>query len=177
MNTINGVHRIVLFISFGIILSSLTSQIFEKENRLFWDGGDWRRISKRVQGNTEMEYRIKSAYISGVLDGRLFYYLKSWGVKQSFSDSLYSDPIDYLTPRQMIGTIDKFYREPTNVFIPVVSAMIIANLYGEQVSQSTIDAYVTQTKFWINQFMLDMEEEGMGKLLEEKQKNYLERKY
>lgn len=157
---------------FMLVISTLSAQIETKENRLFWDGGDWKRITQLANHNTAVEYRIKVAYISGVLDGRLFYYLKTWAEKQSFADSLYAETIDYLTPRQMIRNIDLFYQEPTHVYVPVVSAMVIANMHGEQAPQRLIDAYVDQTKFWINQLMLDMEAEGMHKLLEGKQQKH-----
>lgn len=155
-----------------LILSFLSAQIETKENRLFWDGGDWKRITKLANNSPEIEYRIKSAYISGVLDGRLFYYLKTWAIQQNFADSLYAETIDYLTPKQMIRNIDNFYQELTHVYVPVVSAMVIANMQGEQVPKELIEAYVDQSKFWINQFMLDMEEEGMRKLLEGKHQKH-----
>ena len=50
----------------------------QQENRLFWDGGDWRRVDQLGNHNPEMVYRIKAAYLNGVLDGRLYYYLKAW---------------------------------------------------------------------------------------------------
>ena len=52
------------------------------------------------------------------------------------------------------------------------SAIIIANMYGEQVPVMLIEDYIQQSKFWINQLMLDMEEDGYDKLLEEKAKKH-----
>jgi Fe-S cluster biosynthesis and repair protein YggX len=46
---------------------------------------------------------------------------------------------------------------------------------AEQVSKKVIDLYVDQTKFWINQLTLDMEEEGMRNLLKQKQDKYSKR--
>ena len=86
-----------------IILSSLLfCQIIEKQNKLLWDGSDWKQISNRADVDTESAYRIKSAYLNGVLDGRLYYYLKAWGEKQAFADSIYGDRVDYMTTRETI---------------------------------------------------------------------------
>ena len=43
---------------------------------------------------------------------------------------------------------------------------------AEQVSKKTIDLYIDQTKFWINELRINMEEEGMRNLLNQKQKKY-----
>ncbi|MDG2398859.1 MAG: hypothetical protein P8M59_06060, partial [Candidatus Marinimicrobia bacterium] len=82
---------VLLSILFPFVLSS---QILEKQNKLLWDGTDWEQVVKRVEGNPEMTYRIKSAYLTGILDGRLYYYLKVWGEEQAFADSLYGDRVD-----------------------------------------------------------------------------------
>ncbi|MFQ6611479.1 MAG: hypothetical protein ACE5D2_00045 [Fidelibacterota bacterium] len=140
-------------------------------NRLFWDGGHWKRVQQLAANPTD-EYRIKAAYINGVEDGRLYFYLKTWAKQQTFADSLYADPIDYLTPREMIRNIDQFYQDPTHVYVPVVSAMLIANMYAEQIPEEVINAYVDQTRFWINKLVLDMEAEGMYKLLKDKQEKH-----
>lgn len=156
---------------FFILISLISGQTIDRENRLFWDGGNWKRIDKLAE-NEVQAYRIKAAYLNGVLDGRLYFYLKSWSQQQSFSDSLYGDRIDYLTPREMIPNIDRFYTEPTNTYVPVISAIFIANMFGEQVSQVIIDNFIVETKFWINRLILDMEEEGMFNLLKDKQEKH-----
>ncbi len=152
-----------------IMASGLFGQILEKQNKLLWDGTDWAHVSSRVDGNPEMTYRIKSAYLSGILDGRLYYYLKAWGEQQAFADSLYGDRVDYMTRRETIRQLDRFYAEPLMNYVPVISAVIIVHMQAEQVSQKVVDQYVEQTKFWINQLTLDMESRGMHELLKEKQ--------
>ena len=159
----------LLSILFPFVLSS---QILEKQNKLLWDGTDWEQVVKRVEGNPEMTYRIKSAYLTGILDGRLYYYLKAWGEKQAFADSLYGDRVDYLTPRETVRQLDRFYEDPLMDFVPVVSAMIIVHMQAEQIPKKVIDQYVAQTKYWINQLTLDMQSRGMHELLKEKQKKH-----
>jgi len=145
----------------------------QQQNRLLWDGGDWKRVSQLANGNPEMELRMKTAYINGVLDGRLFYYLKTWSVEQKLADSLYAETIDYLSPREMVRSLDNFYSDPLMVYVPLPSAMIISNMYGERIPLNIIDAYVQQTKFWINELQLRMDEKGPAELLEGKNKKHL----
>ncbi len=152
----------------GIGISLLFSFSLAHENRLFWDGGDWQRVEKITDFRPEISYQIKAAYVNGVQDGRLYYYLKTWGEQAAFADSLYADTIDYLSTRELVRSLDTFYKDQMNVYVPVPSAMIIANMYGEQISPEIIDAYVQQTKFWINELMLDMQREGAGQLLDDK---------
>ena len=155
----------------------LVCQVIEKQNKLLWDGSDWKEISKRTHGNSESIYRIKSAYLNGVLDGRLYYYLKAWGEKQAFADSLYGDRVDYMTPRETIRQLDQFYKDNLMDYVPVVSAIIIVHMHAEQIPKKLINDYVDQTKFWINQITLDMQSRGMHELLKDKQKRSIERKF
>jgi hypothetical protein len=147
----------------------------QQQNRLFWDGGDWKRVNQLAEGSQVMEYRIKAAYINGVLDGRLFYYLKTWSVEQGLADSIYAETIDYLSPRELVRSINNFYADPLMVYVPVASAMIIANMYGERIPLKIIDAYVQQTKFWINDLHLRMDENSPAELLDEKYKKHSEK--
>ena len=114
--------------------------------------------------------------MSGILDGRLYYYLKAWGEKQSFSDSLYGDRIDYMTRRETIRQLDRFYEDPLMSYVPVVSAVIIVHMQTEQISKKVINGYIEQTKFWINQITLDMQSRGMHNILKEKQARPLSKK-
>ncbi|NQU28760.1 MAG: hypothetical protein HQ528_10760 [Candidatus Marinimicrobia bacterium] len=159
-----------------LILFILVGASNAVENRIFWDGGDWKRVTTLVDHNHDLAYQIKAAYINGVLDGRLFYYLKTWAVEQSLADSLYSETVDYLTTRELVTAIDNFYSNPLNGYVPLPSAIIIATMYGEQVSLETIDQYIRQTKFWINELMLKMEDEEWNQVLDAKVQKSLERK-
>ena len=100
-----------------ILSSSLFSQILEKQNKLLWDGADWINIEKRVNGNLKLSYQIKSAYLSGLLDGRLYYYLKAWAKNHNFADSLYTDKLDYLTNRETIRQLAVSY---THLTLPTI---------------------------------------------------------
>jgi len=156
-----------------LILSSvLFSQVLERQNKLLWDGTDWNNIEKRADGDIKLSYQIKSAYLSGLLDGRLYYYLKAWAKNKNFADTLYVDKLDYLTNRETIRQLDRFYSDMLMSYVPVISAIIIVHMEAEQVSKKTIDLYIDQTKFWINELIINMEADGMRNLLEQKQKKY-----
>lgn len=157
------------YIIFLLFISQSLSQVIERDNKLLWDGTDWKFISKRSSSHPESVYRIKSAYINGLLDGRLYYYLKAWGENQSFADSLYVDRVDYMTPKETIRQIDRFYQDPLMDYVPVISALIIVHMQAEQASKRIVDQYIYQTKLWINDLILDMEEAGMRNLLKDKQ--------
>ena len=87
---------------YTLFISSLLSQVLEKQNKLLWDGTDWNSIERKAGVSEKSVYRIKSAYLNGLLAGRLYYYLKAWTVEQEFADSLYSDKLDYLTTKETI---------------------------------------------------------------------------
>ena len=157
------------YIIYLLFISQSLSQVIERDNKLLWDGTDWKSISKRSVSNPESIYRIKSAYINGLLDGRLYYYLKAWGENQIFADSLYADRVDYMTPKETIRQIDRFYKDPLMDYVPVISALIIVHMQAEQAPKRIVDQYIHQTKLWINNLILDMEETGMRNLLKDKQ--------
>ena len=163
-------NTIIIF----VLLELLFGQIIEKQNKLLWDGIDWKNVSIRTNGDSETTFRVKSAYLNGVLDGRLYYYLKSWGEKQAFADSIYGDRVDYMTPRETIRQLDRFYKDNLMNYVPVVSAIIIVHMQAEQVPKKVIDQYVEQTKFWINQLTLDMQSRGLHKLIKDKQQRSIE---
>ncbi|RTZ95496.1 MAG: hypothetical protein DSY36_01935, partial [Candidatus Neomarinimicrobiota bacterium] len=71
-----------------ILLIFITYLPAQQMDRLFWNGSDWRRLEKLADYDPELTYMMKTAYINGVLDGRLFYYLKAWIMEQAFADSL-----------------------------------------------------------------------------------------
>ncbi|MFQ6605566.1 MAG: hypothetical protein ACE5D8_08455 [Fidelibacterota bacterium] len=149
---------------------------FSQQHRLFWDGGDWKRLTKKARNQPDIEFQLKAAYINGVMDGRLYDYLKLWSVESSLADSLFDEMPDYLSTREMVKAVDHFYEDPYNLTIPVPSAVIIASMYAHQIPLATIDDYIKQCRFWINNLYFQMEQEGPAAILEEKIKKYDKRK-
>jgi len=150
------------FLLYGICILNAQS------NRLFWDGRDWNRVSKTVDYNIENTIRVKKAYLDGILDGRLYGYLKTWAVDKEIADKVFNETVDYLNTRELIKSIDNFYKDPINGYIPVASAVIIANMYAERIPLALIDEYTNFTRQWINNLILDLDTLNYSKLLEDK---------
>ena len=148
------------------------NEVFPNDNKLFWDGRDWNRVKKIADYNTNYEFIIKKAYLEGALDGRLFSYLKTWENNQNIADDVFSETVDYLSIRELIKNIDHFYNDPMNNYIPIPSAIIIANMYAKRMNMDNIDFYIKSTRKWINELTLDLDTLNYSKLLEKKIMKY-----
>ena len=151
---------------FLIILISSESRA--RENKLFWDGRDWNQVLKSVNHNSDACFKIKTAYLNGVLDGRLYAYLKIWKKDQALADDVFSETVDYLSNQELIKNIDYFYHDPLNSYVPIPSAILIANMYAERVPVENIDSYIESTRRWINNLVLELDTLNYSKLLEDK---------
>ena len=141
---------------------------YGKNNKLFWDGRDWNLVKKLADYNLNYEFIIKKAYLEGALDGRLFSYLKTWENDKDIADNVFSETVDYLTIRELIKNIDYFYNDPMNSYIPIPSAILIANMYAKRMNMENIDFYIKSTRKWINELTLDLDTLNYSKLLEQK---------
>jgi hypothetical protein len=152
----------------AIVAYTLLTICYPRENQLFWDGHDWNRILINSQNDQVYAFRIKTAYLHGVLDGRLNSYLKVWIKDQYLADDVFSETVDYLSNRELIKNIDFFYQERLNLYIPVPSAILIANMYAERVPINIIDDYINQTRRWINDLTIEMDTLNYSKLINDK---------
>ena len=160
--------QIKKYLQFMIVLFLLNNIATSNENKLFWDGRDWNRITNSVDFDTQLTFKIKSAYLNGALDGRLNYYLKTWSTNNELADEVFSETVDYLTIRELIKNLDYFYQDPLNRYIPIPSAILIANMYAERVPIENIELYIESTRRWINDLILNLDTLNYGKLLEDK---------
>ena len=151
-----------------ILIVFISSESSAKENKLFWDGRDWNRVLKNVEYNADACFNVKRAYLHGALDGRLYAYLKIWKKDQDFADDVFSETVDYLSNRELIKNIDYFYQDPLNNYVPVPSAILIANMYAERIPIESIDLYIESTRRWINNLILDLDTLNYSRLLEDK---------
>ena len=156
----------------SIIAILITSICLSQENRLFYDGRDWNDIRKKSNFVDEVEYKIKSSYINGVLDGRLYGYLKTWSKDPTLANEVFGEQVDYLTVRETIKSLDYFYADPLNSYIPVPSAIIIANLYGKRVPVNIIEKYIKDSRDWVNTLTLELDTLNYSKLIEDKYLKY-----
>ena len=150
------------------IALAINLSISAQNNKLFWDGTDWNKVLKNVDNDHKLCYRIKTAYLHGALDGRLFAYLKTWDKNPTLADTVFSDNVDYLSNRELIRNLDFFYLDPLNSYIPIPSAVIIANMYGRRIPPPDIDSYIESTKDWINNLEINLDTLDYSKLLNEK---------
>ena len=153
---------------FFILLILFYTNISGKENKLFWDGGEWNQVAKSVKHDYHLTFKIKKAYLSGVLDGRLFSYLNVWKLNQELADETFSETVDYLNVRELIKNIDYFYSDPLNKYIPIPSAILIANMYAKRLPAKDIELYILSTRRWINDLALNLDTLDYTKLLDQK---------
>ena len=149
---------------------------FSQNNKLFWDGNDWNRVKKIADYDTKIEFIIKKSYLEGALDGRLFGYLKTWEEDKNIADLVFAETVDYLTIRELIKNIDHFYYDPLNNYIPLPSAIIIANMYAQRLDINNVDSYISLTREWINELMLNLDTLNYTKLLEQKMMRFYKSK-
>ena len=155
-----------------IISIMITSVCLSQQNRLFWDGREWNDIRKKSNFVDEVEYKIKSSYINGILDGRLYGYLKTWSENPTLANEVFGEQVDYLTVRETIKSLDYFYEDPLNGYIPVPSAIVIANLYGKRVPINIIEKYIKDSRDWVNTLTLELDTLNYSKLIENKYLKY-----
>ncbi len=139
-----------------------------QENRIFWDGREWNNIRKNAKYDNTLEYKIKSTYVNGALDGRLYGYLKTWSKNATLANEAFGESVDYLSVREVIKNLNYFYEDPLNSYIPIPSAIIIANLYGQRVPINVIEKYIQDSRDWVNSLVLDLDTLDYSKLIEEK---------
>jgi len=153
-----------------IFIITLFTLIFSysQENRLFWDGSEWNNIKKKSNYDNKIEYQIKSSYIYGVLDGRLYGYLKTWAENATLANEVFAESVDYLSVREIIKNLDYFYEDPFNNYLPVPSAIIISNMYGKRIPLETINKYIKDSRDWINSITIDLDTLNYNKLIQEK---------
>ena len=154
--------------SIGILIFICITLLCGQENRLFWDGREWNKIRKSSNYDDALEHKLKSAYVNGVLDGRLYGYLKTWSKNAPLANEAFGESVDYLSVREVIKNLNYFYEDPLNSYIPIPSAIIIANLYGQRVPINVIEKYIQDSRDWVNSLVLDLDTLDYSRLIEEK---------
>ena len=164
-NIFEMVIKLFYYVIFILFISSETRA---RENKLFWDGRDWNQVLKSVDFNSNACFKVKTAYLSGALDGRLYSYLKIWKKDQLLADDTFSETVDYLSNQELIKNIDYFYQDPLNSYVPISSAILIVNMYAERVPVENIESYIESTRRWINNLILELDTLNYSRLLEDK---------
>ena len=145
----------------------LTTLLFN-QNKLFLDGYDWQQMTRENAGMPKQEYLVKSSYVNGLLDGRLYDYFKTWAVDSTLAFDLYDESIDYLKTSEVIRSVDHFYDDPTNLYLPIASAILIVNMIAQRQPPELIESYILASKKWVNGLMLEYENQDQVKFMEDK---------
>ena len=152
---------VVLFFSAGLLA---------QDQKLFWDGHDWVRLTERTAGDPQVTYLTKSSYLNGLQDGRLYDYYKLWPADSLLvTEHLKPELDDYLSTAELIRTLDSFYNEPLKRYIPVASAVLIVNMIAQGQPPSVIEEYTRLSKEWINSLMLEIQNQDRFEMMREKQ--------
>ena len=94
--------------------------------------------------------------------------LELWKLNQELADETFSETVDYLNVRELIKNIDYFYSDPLNKYIPITSAILIANMYAKRLPAKDIELYILSTRRWINDLALNLDTLDYTKLLDQK---------
>ncbi len=133
-----------------LVLLFLCSALLAQERKIFWDGNDWLAIDKISAQNPELNFWIKSAYLSGLFDGKLFYKIKAFQISPTLSDSVFNDLVTPAPSKRLIAGIDMLYRDPANRYLPLPNALIATLMFQEEFSPAEIQNYINNSKKWIN---------------------------
>ena len=107
-----------------ILCLAFCTKAFPQEKKLFWDGYDWIKVNEITKEYPEYAFWIKSGYLSGLFDGKLFYQLKAIELNNSFSDTLFNDLIKPTNYRSLIAGLDMFYNDAAKRYIPIPLGLI-----------------------------------------------------
>ena len=88
------------------------------------------------------------------------------------ANEVFGEQVDYLTVRETIKSLNHFYDDPLNSYIPIPSAIVIANLYGKRVPINIIEKYIQDSRDWVNSLTLELDTLDYSKLMEEKYLKY-----
>jgi len=129
-----------------LLFSDLSGQI----PKLFWDGYDWEQLGTLTAEYPEFALPMKRAYVTGILDGKYYYYLQSQAVDSAQADLLFRDYLNVLSLDELIRGTDEFYRNPANLYLPIISALAVTSLRASSFPDSVVSEYLTATRHWIN---------------------------
>ncbi len=118
--------------------------------KLFQDGEDWRRLQTMTQEYPEFALPMKRAYLSGFLDGKYYYFLQVQAGDSAAAAQLFGDYLNHFSMDELIRGTDEFYNDPTNIYLPIVTALTITSLRAKGFPDSVVAEYTAAARDWIN---------------------------
>jgi hypothetical protein len=128
----------------------LPGLMFAQQAKLFWDGYNWQEMDHLTREYPEFELPMKRTYIRGLLNGKVYHYLQAWSVDAAMADTLFRDSLSRCTLDALIRGTDQFYQDPRNLYLPVITALIITSLRITDIPDSVIVEYTQHARDWIN---------------------------
>ncbi len=138
------------------IVLTFCIQAFPQERKMFWDGYDWAAVDKITEEYPEYNVWIKSACLSGLFEGKMFYKLKAMPLHNSVIDTLFTALIEPSSVRSLIGGLDMFYQDISNEYIPIPLALIATIMVQNDYSKSEVDKFILESKNWINEITISI---------------------
>ena len=94
--------------------------------------------------------------------------MKTWDENATLANDVFGENVDYLSVRELAKSLDHFYNDPLNSYIPIPSAVVISNLYAQRVPLNIIDDYIRESREWVNSLVIDLDTLNYSRLIEEK---------
>jgi hypothetical protein len=118
--------------------------------RLLWNGYDWQRIDRLTAEYPEYRQPLKKAYVQGLLDAKLYYFLQGWAVDTADAGVIFRDYLNRFTVDELVRGADMVYQDPANLYLPVISALSIATVRSTGLSDSVVAEYTQACRDWIS---------------------------
>ena len=94
--------------------------------------------------------------------------MKTWDENATLANDVFGENVDYLSVRELVKSLDHFYNDPLNSYIPIPSAVVISNLYAQRVPLNIIDDYIRESREWVNSLVIVLDTLNYSRLIEEK---------
>ncbi|UCH63188.1 MAG: hypothetical protein JSU77_01675 [Fidelibacterota bacterium] len=133
-----------------IFAIALMTVLSAQSSKLFWDGYNWLEIDRLTQEYPEFRLPMKRAYIRGLLNSRMYNHLQTYAADPTLADSLYSDYLNRFALDDLVRGTDEFYKNPSNRYLPIVSAVVITSLGAMGFPDSVVADYTQACRDWIN---------------------------
>jgi len=144
-------HRFV-YALIGIAFLGVMASAQQK--KFFWDGYDWLNIDRITTDQPGLTFWVKSAYLSGLLDAKLYYRLKAANLPDSLRQSVFEDELKPGGLRRYTEGLDEFYRDISQRYVPLPCALIAVIMIQHHQSPELIRQFIRTSQEWINDLMI-----------------------
>lgn len=133
-----------------VLILGLLVVLRSQERKLFWDGHDWLLVDKVSADTPELNFWIKTAYLCGLFDSKLFYQLRAQELNSTLPDSLFNDLLVPTASKRLIAAIDMFYRDPAQRYLPLPNVLVAVFMTLNGYPEEEVKTYLARSRRWIN---------------------------